>query len=100
MGSDNKRDLWTYRQIALLVRTLTIGLSEYSLWEHYVVTRPRARQVEPGRTMPLVSHGVVVYLTRNEKQRLTLLSYVGNGMGLIFALFSVWKQFIRRSSQG
>src|SRR2546430_2567403 len=98
MRGDEKRNLWTYLQVALLVCTLTIGSSEYSLWEHYVVTRPRARQVEAGRTIPLVSHGVVVYLTQNEKRRLTLFTYVGNGIGLVFVLFSIWKQFLRHGS--
>jgi len=98
MRGDENRNLWTYLQVGLLVCTLAIGLSEYSLWEHYVVTRPRARQVEAGRTIPLVSHGVVVYLTQNEKRRLTLLTYVGNGIGLVFVLFSIWKQFLRQGS--
>ena len=95
MPNDENRNFWTYLQVALLVCTLTIGLSWYSLWEHYVVTRPRVRQVEAGRTIPLASHGVVVYLTQDERQKLTVLNYAGDGMGLIFITFSIWKQFLR-----
>src|SRR5438132_2251434 len=98
MRGDEKRNLWTYLQVALLVCTLTIGSSWYSLWQHYVVTRPRARQVEAGRTIPLVNHGVVVYLTQNERQKLSILNYAGNGMGLMLVLVSIAKPFLRPGS--
>jgi hypothetical protein len=98
MRGDENRNLWTYLQVALLVCTLTIGSSWYSLWQHYVVTRPRAREVETGRIIPLVSHGVVVYLTENERQKLPVLNYAGNGMGLMLVLISIAKQFLRPRS--
>ena len=53
-------------------------------------------QVEAGRIIPLVSHGVVVYLTQGERQKLAVLSLVGDGMGLVFVLVSLGKQFLRR----
>lgn len=95
MRGDENRNLWTYLQVALLVCTLTIGSSWYSLWQHYVVTRPRARQVEAGRTIPLVNHGVVVYLTQNERQKLSILNYAGNGMGLMLVLVSIAHSYVR-----
>src|SRR5216684_1296186 len=88
-AQSKNRNFWTYLQVALLVCTLTIGLSWYSLWEHYAVTRSRAMQVEAGRIIPLVSHGVVVYLTQGERQKLAVLSLVGDGMGLVFVLVSL-----------
>lgn len=96
MLNNEKSKLWTYVQVALLVCTLAIGLSWYSLWESYVVTRPRAKQVDAGRVIPLRSHGVVVYLTQNERQKLTVLYSVGNGMGLTLVLVSICKEFLRQ----
>lgn len=96
MQSDQKRDIWTYVQVALLICMLAVGMSWYSLWESYVATRPRVSQVEAGRTIPLRSHGVVVYLTHDESQRLKVLNSVGDVMAFIFISFSIWKQFLRR----
>src|SRR2546429_7966007 len=81
MRGDENRNLWTYLQGGLLVCTLAIGLSEYSLWEHYVVTRPRASQAEAGKTIPLVRHREVAHLTQNEKRTRTLLTHAGNSNG-------------------
>jgi len=46
----------------------------------------------------LVNHGVVVYLTQNERQKLSILNYAGNGMGLMLVLVSIAKQFLRPES--
>ena len=96
MPNEEARSFWTYVQVVLLVCTLSIGLSWYSLWEHYVATRPRSKDAQVGRVIPLVSHGIVVYLTQEEQRKLKVLDSVGTGVGLTFVLFSVWKQFIRR----
>ena len=95
MGNGKSRDFSTYVQVTLLICTLAVGSSWYSLWSSYVATLPRTRQAETGRTIPLVSHGVVVYLTEDERHKLTVLNRVGEGLALILVLFSVWKEFIR-----
>lgn len=100
MHSDQKRDIRSYVQVVLLICTMAVGISWYSLWESYVVTRPRVSQVETGRTIPLRSHGVVVYLTHDESQKLKVLNSVGDVMAFIFISLSIWKQFLRRQAGG
>jgi hypothetical protein len=96
MRGERKEKFLTYLQVALLLCTWAVGFSWYSLWNDYVVTRPRSMDSRAGRVIPLTSHGVVVYLTEEERQKLALLNHVGYGIGLTFVSFSIWKQFVRR----
>jgi hypothetical protein len=49
------------------------------LWVHYYDTRPRTMDVRAGRTIGLNFHGVVVYLTQQEQDWITLLTALSIG---------------------
>src|SRR5215472_2051263 len=87
MRSEGKEKFLKYLQIAPLVCTLTVGLSWFALWNDFVSTRPRSMDVSVGRVIPLASHGVVVYLTKEEGQRLSLLNHTGELVAAAFLLF-------------
>jgi len=41
-------------------------------------------QVASGRVIPLYSHGLCVYLTENERRRLTFLNHTAEGFAVSF----------------
>jgi hypothetical protein len=61
---------WKRVQILLYALTLASGAISVSLWEHYSRTGSTTPQPELGRVLPLNSHGVIVYLTRVEREKL------------------------------
>ncbi len=56
----------------------------FSLWDHYVRTRPTEMQIASGRVIPLYSHGGRVYLTQGERRRLSLLYHAVEGFAASF----------------
>jgi hypothetical protein len=72
------------------------------LWMHYYDTRPRSADMSVGRTIPLNTHGIVVYLTNSEHFRLQALMGASGGCFLLAILIETVKtrgQFLVRSSQ-
>jgi len=66
---------WKRLQVATIAIAFAAGSAAYSLWMHYAGTRPNTLDVTVGRTIPLNTHGTVVFLTRDEKQRLDALGF-------------------------
>lgn len=60
-------------QVILVYAAVTLGASEGILWMHYYDTRPRSPDAKSGRTIPLNTHGIAVYITRGEHFRLKAL---------------------------
>jgi hypothetical protein len=58
---------------------IVIGFIDAAVWlgmfYHYANTRPHHREPQNGRVIPLYDHGMVSYLTKEEDNRMTLLSY-------------------------
>jgi hypothetical protein len=91
-GNDPARAFWKRLQVILLICTFGIAVCWYSLWEHYVLTRPRTIDGTQGRVIPLSSHGIIVYLTQEEKDRLKLLDIAGTGVLLSMIVVHVLKR--------
>ena len=83
-------------QVALFILTLATGAAWYSLWEHYVQTRPRIMQSAVGRVIPLHSHGLVVYLTKDEQDWLTLIYFTGSVLALSVVVIHIFKTPFKR----
>ena len=83
---------WKRLAIGTLVVCMAMGMLWFSLWNYYVSTRPREIQRASGRIIPLSSHGMVVYLTESERNRLRFLYYAGNVFGLSFVLIHLLKR--------
>jgi hypothetical protein len=83
---------WKRLQVILFIIGLAFGIAWYSLWDHYVRTRPATVQSESGRVIPLHSHGLVVYLTRSEQQKLHFTYYAGFVAGILIVLIHVVKE--------
>jgi len=86
---------WKRLAIGALVVCLVTGMLWFSLWNQYVSTRPREMQRASGRIVPLSSHGIVVYLTEDERNRLRFLYYAGDVFGLSFVLIYLLKRPFR-----
>jgi hypothetical protein len=56
------------------------------LWYDYAYTRPRVSQPDQGRVYALNTHGLIVYLTKEEQFRLSLLQGAVVISGVCFAL--------------
>ena len=87
---------WKRLQVALFILTLATGAAWYSLWEHYVQTRPRIMQSAVGRVIPLHSHGLVVYLTKDEQDWLTLIYFTGSVLALSVVVIHIFKTPFKR----
>jgi hypothetical protein len=72
--SDGNPVFWKRLTLGIAVGWMAAGLVWVSLWDHYVRTRPREMQNASGRVIPLHSHGFVVYLTEDERNRLRFLN--------------------------
>jgi hypothetical protein len=69
---------------------------------HYYNTRPRVMDARTGRTIPLNTHGIVVYLTNSENRNLQILPIVGGGLFLLAILIEIVKTrggFLQPSSK-
>ena len=96
MAPKQKRALWTRLQLILFVMVTAASICWFSLWWHYVATRPRSPEASEGRIIPLHSHGVTVYLNNDEKQRLAGLYCTGSASGLgIFVI-----ELVKRMTKG
>jgi hypothetical protein len=92
MGFANSAIFWKRVAVALLVSWVTAGLLWFSLWESYIRTKPREVQRNSGRVVPLISYGVVVYLTNDERDRLTFLNYAVYVFTISFGLVQLVKK--------
>jgi hypothetical protein len=69
---------------------------------HYYNTRPRLMDATSGRTIPVNTHGIVVYLTDSENRNLQILPTVGGGLFLLAILIEIVKTrggFLQPSSK-
>ena len=64
-------------EIAAGSAIFVVWLSYADLWDHYAHTRPRLAQPDQGRVYALNTHGLIVYLTKDEQCRLDLLQWTG-----------------------
>lgn len=71
------------------------GLLWYATWESFVSRKPRQMEMANGRTIPLSSHGIVVYLTESERDRLKLLSRCCYGFTVVLFLIYFFKRPFR-----
>jgi hypothetical protein len=83
----------------LLFSALAVWFFHFYVWYQYDGTRPSAPDVASGRVLAQNSHGHVVYLTVEEKNRLRnivvaagLLLVTGILVGTLFAPDAVWKK--------
>lgn len=58
---------------------------------HYYDTRPRVMDTSIGRTIPLNTHGIVVWLTSSEHHWLLVLMVTGGAFFLLAILIEVMK---------
>jgi hypothetical protein len=89
-------------QRILVCSAVVLGVCNGILWMHYYDTRPRAVDMSVGRTIPLNTHGIVVYLTDSEHFRLQALMGASGGCFLLAILIETVKtrgKFLVRSSQ-
>ncbi len=75
---------WKRLTIAIVVSWMSVGMVWFSLWDHYVRTRPVEMQIASGRVIPLFSHGRCVYLTEGERARLSFLYHSLEGFAAFF----------------
>ncbi len=66
---------WKYLQVVTITVAFVAGSWAYSLWMNYAGTRPKTLDVTVGRTIPLNTHGTVVFLTIEEMHKLHSLEY-------------------------
>jgi hypothetical protein len=67
-GTTRSKRLWKAIAVGVLVSWIFTGYVWYATWESFVSTKPRQMEIATGRTIPLSSHGIVVYLTVNESE--------------------------------
>src|SRR5438132_1492508 len=68
---------------------LVVTCSLYYVWYDYAYTRPRVPRPDQGRIYALNTHGLVVYLTKEEQFRLYLLEGTSIILVVSFALIAV-----------
>lgn len=76
-------------QRILVYSAVFLGVCNALLWVRYYDTRPRVMDTAAGRTIPLNTHGIVVYLTSSEHRRLDILMIASGGCFLIAILTEV-----------
>ena len=65
----NIEQLWKRAGIIIGLTGLAGIMSTISIWYQYQTTLPRHPDVTAGRVYPLNVHGIVVYQTREERNR-------------------------------
>jgi hypothetical protein len=73
----------------LLVTTAALSLASVGISYHYAEHRTTVRQPEVGRIYPLNTHGWIVYLTKEEQDRLTALQTAAFVTGLLCVCLGV-----------
>jgi len=79
-------------QIIFLILTMAASASWISLFWQYIETRPRTIQPVSGNVIPLRSHGLVAYITKDEKQNLVIIQYLSWIFGFSFAAIYLFNQ--------
>jgi hypothetical protein len=93
MGASNRRPVfWKFLQVLTVVVAFAAGSGSYSLWMHYAATRSKTSDAAIGRTIPLNTHGTVVFLTQDERHRLSTLGYAAALSLLSSALIYVFRK--------
>jgi hypothetical protein len=87
---------WKRLQVVLSITALAGSIAWYSLWDHYVRTRPATMNSEAGRVIPLHSHGLVVYLTTSERQKLRFTNYAATVAAILAVLIYVAKDHAKK----
>jgi hypothetical protein len=83
---------WKRIQVILFILTMVASVSWLSLFWQYVETRPKTIQPMSGNVIPLRSHGLVAYITKDEKQRLVIIQYLAWVLGLSVGAIYIFKQ--------
>jgi hypothetical protein len=99
-------DIRSARRLKIFQRVLVFSAvfleaCSSALWMHYYDTRPRLMDIRVGRTVPLNTHGIVVYLTNSEHFRLQTLMIIGGACFLVAILIEIVKTrggFLRPNS--
>ncbi len=65
---------------------LAMGIWTGNIWYQYQATLPRHAETATGNIFPLNVRGIVVYQTREQRDRLDRLDYLSFGLGIISAL--------------
>jgi hypothetical protein len=84
--ANNALRFWKWLTLGLFLAMMLMGMLWFSTWNYYVSSRPREIQVTQGRVIPLSSHGIVVYLTVEERNRLAFLNHAGEVLAVGFLL--------------
>src|SRR6266403_210351 len=87
-------------QVVVLILTLFASSSWLSLFWQYVETRPRTIQPVSGNVIPLRSHGLVAYITKDDKQRLVIVQYLSWVFGFAFAVIYLSNHPTKARKQG
>jgi len=79
---------WKRIAVALGIIALVQGIWTSSVWYQYQATLPRHAVQETGNIYPLNVHGIVVYQTREQRDRLDKLDYLWGGLVSVSCLMS------------
>jgi hypothetical protein len=91
-GTTRSKRFWKAIAVGVLVSWIFTGYVWYATWESFVSSKPRQMEIASGRTIPLSSHGIVVYLTVSERDRLKLLNRCCYGFTFAFFLIYMFKK--------
>jgi len=89
-----KHTIWTVVETVAALVALGLFLTYMGLWEQYAHTKPDAANLSSGRIYPLNEHGLIVYLTSAEQNRLHMLAWMAGFCFLIAVLIGI---FIKKS---
>src|SRR5208283_3260383 len=81
--------IWTWLKrvgVALFLVALAEGIWTSNVWYQYQACLPRRPDHATGSIYPLNVHGIVVYQTRDQRNRLDRLDYSTFGIGVAAAL--------------
>jgi hypothetical protein len=78
---------WKRIAITLFLLALSDGIWTSHVWYQYQATLPRRPDTATGNLYPLNVHGIVVYQTRDQRDRLDRLDY--SSFGLMILAFAV-----------
>ena len=91
---------WQRLTIGIVASWMLVGMVWFSLWDHYVRTRPTEMQIASGRVIPLSSHGRCVYLTERERRRLSILYHSVEGFAASFLLLLLLNRITSKPPAG
>lgn len=91
MSDQNTRyRFWKRTATVVVFAMLIVALSHLYLWYQYAHTRPKLAQPDQGRVYALNTHGLIVYLTKEEQFRLDLLMWTAITLGVCFVSINVF----------